>query len=81
MKKEHILIIRFSALGDVAMVVPVVSSLARQYPDLRITVFPGRGRGRAARASGVRRRCRWRRGGRGPGGRCGRSGGRWRGGG
>lgn len=39
MKKEHILIIRFSALGDVAMVVPVVSSLARQYPDLRITVL------------------------------------------
>ena len=39
MKKEHILVIRFSALGDVAMVVPVVSSLARQYPDLRITVL------------------------------------------
>ena len=30
---------RFSALGDVAMLVPVVSSLARQYPDLRITVL------------------------------------------
>ena len=39
MKKEHILIIRFSALGDVAMTVPVVSSLAQQYPDLRITVL------------------------------------------
>ena len=39
MKKEHILIIRFSALGDVAMVVPVVCSLARQYPDVRITVL------------------------------------------
>lgn len=39
MKKEHILIIRFSALGDVAMAVPVVYSLARQYPDLRITVL------------------------------------------
>jgi len=38
-KKEHILIIRFSALGDVAMAVPVVYSLARQYPDLRITVL------------------------------------------
>ena len=37
MKTEHILVIRFSALGDVAMVVPVVSSLARQYPDVRIT--------------------------------------------
>jgi ADP-heptose:LPS heptosyltransferase len=38
-KTEHILIIRFSALGDVAMLVPVVSSLARQYPHLRITVL------------------------------------------
>ena len=39
MKKEHILIIRFSALGDVAMAVPVVCSLAHQYPHLRITVL------------------------------------------
>lgn len=39
MKTEHILIIRFSALGDVAMLVPVVSSLARQYPHVRITVL------------------------------------------
>lgn len=39
MKKEHILIIRFSALGDVAMAVPVVYSLAHQYPHLRITVL------------------------------------------
>ena len=39
MKKEHILVIRFSALGDVAMVVPVVWSLAHQYPDIRITVL------------------------------------------
>ena len=39
MKKEHILVIRFSALGDVAMVVPVVWSLAYQYPDVRITVL------------------------------------------
>lgn len=30
---------RFSALGDVAMLVPVVSSLAHQYPELRITVL------------------------------------------
>lgn len=30
---------RFSALGDVAMTVPVVASLARQYPHLRITVL------------------------------------------
>ena len=39
MKKEHILVIRFSALGDVAMMVPVVWSLAQQYPDVRITVL------------------------------------------
>lgn len=39
MKKDHILIIRFSALGDVAMAVPVVYSLAHQYPDVRITVL------------------------------------------
>ncbi|MBR1547853.1 MAG: glycosyltransferase family 9 protein [Prevotella sp.] len=39
MKKEHLLVIRFSALGDVAMVVPVVWSLAHQYPDIRITVL------------------------------------------
>lgn len=30
---------RFSALGDVVMTVPVVDSLARQYPDLRITML------------------------------------------
>ena len=39
MKHEHILIIRFSALGDVAMTVPVVWALARQYPHLRITML------------------------------------------
>ena len=39
MKKEHILIIRFSALGDVAMAVPVVYSLAKTYPQVRITVL------------------------------------------
>ena len=39
MKKDHILVIRFSALGDVAMVVPVVYSLAKQHPDIRITVL------------------------------------------
>ena len=39
MKKEHILVIRFSALGDVAMVVPVVWALANQYPNIRITVL------------------------------------------
>ncbi|MCI6160051.1 MAG: glycosyltransferase family 9 protein [Prevotellaceae bacterium] len=39
MRTEHILIIRFSALGDIAMTVPVVYSLTRHYPDLRITVL------------------------------------------
>jgi ADP-heptose:LPS heptosyltransferase len=39
MVKEHILVIRFSALGDVAMTVPVIWALARQYPDIRITVL------------------------------------------
>ena len=39
MKKDHILVIRFSALGDVAMVVPVVYSLAKQHPDIRITML------------------------------------------
>ena len=37
MRAEQILIIRFSAIGDVAMAVPVVYSLAKQYPHLRIT--------------------------------------------
>lgn len=39
MKTEHLLIIRFSAMGDVAMTVPVVHSLAKQYPELRITML------------------------------------------
>ena len=39
MKKEHLLIIRFSAMGDVAMAVPVVYALAHTYPGLRITVL------------------------------------------
>ena len=39
MKTEHILIIRFSSLGAVAMTVPVVDALARQYPDVRITML------------------------------------------
>ena len=39
MKTEHILVIRFSAMGDVAMTVPVVWALAQQYPHVRITVL------------------------------------------
>lgn len=36
--KPHLLLIRFSALGDVLMTVPVIDALARQYPNMRITV-------------------------------------------
>ncbi len=39
MKTEHILVIRFFGHGDVAMTVPVIYSLARQYPHVRITVL------------------------------------------
>lgn len=35
----RILVIRFSAIGDVAMSIPVVYSLARQYPEHEITVL------------------------------------------
>lgn len=35
---RHILVFRFSALGDVAMTVPVVKSLLQQHPGLQITV-------------------------------------------
>ena len=39
MKREHILVIRFSALGDVAMTVPIVWAVAKNYPNVRITVL------------------------------------------
>lgn len=39
METNHLLIIRFSAMGDVAMTVPIIASLARQYPNLLITVL------------------------------------------
>lgn len=39
MKTEHLLVIRFSAMGDVAMTVPMIYALAKQYPHLRITVL------------------------------------------
>lgn len=35
---KHVLIIRLSALGDVAMTVPLILALHQQYPDLKITV-------------------------------------------
>lgn len=35
---EHIVVLRFSAMGDVLMTVPVVDAFARRYPDVRLTV-------------------------------------------
>lgn len=37
MKDPHLLLIRFSALGDVAMTVPVIRCLYKTYPNLTIT--------------------------------------------
>lgn len=38
-KPTHILVIRLSAMGDVAMTVPVLHMLAQTYPELKITVL------------------------------------------
>ncbi len=38
-KSKHILVIRFSAMGDIAMIVPVLSVLVKNYPELTITVL------------------------------------------
>ena len=38
MDPKHILVIRISAMGDVAMTIPVLQQLLQQYPGLRITV-------------------------------------------
>lgn len=35
----HILIMRFSAMGDVAMVAPLVENLRREYPELKISIL------------------------------------------
>jgi len=35
---DHILIIRLSAMGDVAMTVPVIRALVSQYPNVKVTV-------------------------------------------
>lgn len=37
-KSLHILVVRLSAMGDVAMVVPVIRALIKQYPNIRITM-------------------------------------------
>ncbi len=36
---RHILVIRLSAMGDVAMTVPVLLALTQTYPDLKVTVL------------------------------------------
>lgn len=36
---KHILAIRLSAMGDVAMTVPVLRAFTKQYPDVKITVL------------------------------------------
>lgn len=36
---KHILTIRLSAMGDIAMAVPVINTLAKTHPDLNITIL------------------------------------------
>lgn len=36
---RHVAVFRFSALGDVAMTVPVVYEVCRAYPGIRFTLF------------------------------------------
>ncbi len=36
---QHILVIRLSAMGDVAMTVPVLRAFISQYPDIKLTVL------------------------------------------
>ena len=36
---KHILVIRLSAMGDVAMTVPVLRAFTEQHPDVKITVL------------------------------------------
>lgn len=38
MEPKHVLVIRSSALGDVAMTVPVLKQLLQRYPEIRLTV-------------------------------------------
>ncbi len=35
---KHVLIIRLSAMGDVAMTVPVIRALLQQHSNIKITV-------------------------------------------
>lgn len=36
---KHILVIRLSAMGDVAMTIPVLRAFQKQYPDIKLTVL------------------------------------------
>ncbi len=38
-KEQHLLVIRLSAMGDVAMLVPVVIALTQKYPNLRLRIL------------------------------------------
>lgn len=38
-KKKHILVIRLSAMGDVAMSVPVLRAFSQQHPNIKLTVL------------------------------------------
>ncbi len=38
-KPKHILVIRLSAMGDVAMTIPVLSAFTEQYPDVKLTIL------------------------------------------
>lgn len=38
-KPSHLLVIRLSAMGDVAMTVPILIALTRKYPELKLTVL------------------------------------------
>ena len=38
-KPKHILVIRLSAMGDVAMTVPVLRAFTKQHPDVKLTVL------------------------------------------
>jgi len=36
---KHILVIRLSAMGDVAMTVPILRQFTKQYPQVKLTVL------------------------------------------
>jgi len=39
LKPKNILVIRLSAMGDVAMIVPVIRAFCNQYPEVKITIL------------------------------------------